>query len=112
MTPGQFISGMVTKVGYYRDTLPKLVVTIPKNDVGGLSIDCGERVALQLSKHGETYHAGIRTTSKAKTFSICPDMLDAVGNKIRLADLLLPHNIQQKATVLLSIDAVGITIIT
>jgi hypothetical protein len=112
MTPDHCISGRVTKVGYYRDTLPKLVVTIPKNDAGGLSIDVGERVDLQLYLHGETYHAGIRTTPNARTLTICPDLLNVSGSEIRLTDLLLQHNIQQKATVTLSISAEGIAIIT
>jgi len=112
MTTTQTITGKVTRLGYYRDTLPKLVITIPKSAAGGLSISESERVDLQVSMNGKTYRAGIRTTPKAKVLTICPDLLDAAGNEIRLTDLLLRHNIQQKSTVALSIGVEVVTIIT
>lgn len=111
MISQQTINGRVTRIGFYRDTLPKLVITVPKNATGGLSICDGERVDLQLSMNGEAYHAGIRTTSKAKTLTICPDLRDKAGNEIRLTDLLLRHNIQQKDTVAITIDVDGIVVI-
>lgn len=106
----QTITGKVTRLGYYRDTLPKLVITIPKSAADGLSICEGERENLQLSMNGKTYHAGIRTTSKARVLTICPDLQDIAGGEIRLTDLLLRHNIEQKATVSLSLSAEGVTI--
>jgi len=104
MIDNTLINGRVTKVGYYGDTLPKLVITIPKCANGELSICDGERVNLLLSMNGETYQAGIRTTAKAKVFTICPDLLNSTGGDVRLTDLLLWHNIQQKDTVAINID--------
>lgn len=105
-------TGKVTKIGYYSDTLPKLVITIPKSNASELPLRERERMNLPLAMNGETYHAGIRTTTKAKTLTICPDLLDATGNEIRLTDLLLRDNIQQKATVVLSIGTDSIAIIS
>ncbi len=99
MTQSPIIHGRVTRVGYYRDTLPLLVISILKEEAAQLPWQDGERVPVPLSMNGETYRAGIRSTLRSFNIIISPDLIDRVGNPVRLTDLLLPHNIQQKVTV-------------
>jgi hypothetical protein len=63
MTDQLTIIGRVTRIGYYRDTLPKLVITIRKEAASGIQINDGERRQVTLSINDETYLTGIRTTS-------------------------------------------------
>jgi len=107
MTNQANISGRVTRLGYYWDTLPQLVISISKDCAGDLQLRDGDRKQFSLLIDDETYQAGIRTTTRSKYVTICPDLFDSAGNQIRLADLLLRNNIQQKMTVELYWDAEG-----
>jgi hypothetical protein len=101
MTQSSIICGRVTRIGYYRDTLPLLVISILKREAALLPWQDGERVPVPLSMNGEIYLAGIRSTLRSTRITISPDLVDRSGNSIRLTDLLLQHNIQQRATVAL-----------
>ena len=82
------IIGTVTRVGYYRDTLPQLIITTRKEDAGPLPYRIGERVSIPLVVNGEEYMAGLRTTVRSATVMICPDLNDSQGTLVRLTDVL------------------------
>jgi len=80
--------GTVTRIGYYRDSLPKLVITVKKSDSTALPFRDGERVSMPFIINGECYTAGIRSTNRSATVMISPDLNDADCNPVRLTDLL------------------------
>ena len=80
--------GTVTRIGYYRDSLPKLVITVKKSDSSALPFRDGERVPMPFIINGECYTAGIRSTNRSATVMISPDLNDADCNSVRLTDLL------------------------
>jgi len=82
------LMGTVTRIGYYRDTLPKLVITVKKNDSHAIPFRNGERVAVPFVINGECFTAGIRTTDRSATVMISPDLNDAECFPVRLTDLL------------------------
>ena len=80
--------GTVTRIGYYRDSLPKLVITVKKSDSSALPFRDGERVPMPFIINGECFTAGIRSTQCSTTVMISPDLNDADCNPVRLTDLL------------------------
>jgi hypothetical protein len=80
--------GTVTRIGYYRDSLPKLVITVKKNDSTAIPFRDGERVPMPFIINGECFTAGIRSTNRSATVMISPDLNDAESNPVRLTDLL------------------------
>ncbi|WP_243373252.1 hypothetical protein [Geotalea sp. SG265] len=79
----------VAKVGYYRDTLPLLIINIKKEDaLPHLPFKTGERIAIPFVVNGRTYTAGLRATARSSTAMICSDLMDADLNSARLVDLL------------------------
>jgi len=80
--------GTVTRIGYYRDTLPKLIITVKKNDSLAIPFRDGERIPFPFVINGKCFTAGIRTTNRSATVMISPDLNDAEQNPVRLADLL------------------------
>ena len=80
--------GTVTRIGYYCDSLPKLVITVKKSDSTALPFRDGERVPMPFIINGECYTAGIRSTNRSATVMISPDLNDADCNPVRLTDLL------------------------
>lgn len=80
--------GKVAKVGFYRDTLPLLIINIKKEDAGPLPYREGERVSIPFVINGRPYIAGLRATIRSATVMICSDLLDAELNSVRLVDLL------------------------
>ncbi len=82
------ILGKVTKVGYYRDTLPLFIITIRKEDAASLPYKTGERVSLPLVINGKHYSAGLRATANSNTVMICSDLTDSNLSTVRLVDLL------------------------
>ena len=77
------LQGTVTRIGYYRDTLPKLVITVKKNDSMAIPFRDGERVPIPFVINGECFTAGIRTTNRSATVMISPDLNDAECNICR-----------------------------
>lgn len=88
MVPPVTLLGTVTRIGYYRDTLPKLVITVKKNDSSVIPFRDGERVAMPFIINGECFTAGIRATNRSATVMISPDLNDSESNPVRLTDLL------------------------
>ena len=88
MVMSAVLLGTVTRIGYYRDTLPKLVITVKKDDSMGIPFRNGERVPIPFVINGECFTAGIRTTKRSATVMISPDLNDAECNPVRLTDLL------------------------
>lgn len=88
MAPPATLLGTVTKIGYYQDTLPKLVITVKKTDSSVIPFRNGERVSVAFRINGECFTAGIRTTNRSATVMISPDLNDAECNPVRLTDLL------------------------
>lgn len=86
--PPATLFGTVTRIGYYRDTLPKLVITVKKTDSSVIPFRDGERVVIPFRINGECFTAGIRTTNRSATVMISPDLNDAESNSVRLTDLL------------------------
>jgi len=82
------VPGTVTRIGYYRDSLPKLVITVKKSDSMALPFCDGERVSIPFIINGECFTAGIRTTNRSTTVMISPDLEDEACNPVRLTDLL------------------------
>ncbi|GAB7027768.1 hypothetical protein [Geotalea toluenoxydans] len=82
------ILGKVAKVGFYRDTLPLLIINIKKEDAGPLPYREGERVSIPFVVNGLPYIAGLRATTRSTTVMICSDLLDAQLNSVRLVDVL------------------------
>lgn len=86
------IKGKIYKNGFYTGGVPILIIVIDKEDKPSIPYKNGERVSVSLDIQGIIYTAGIRTTEKMKFIKICPDLLDAKGNKKRLADILLDND--------------------
>ena len=82
------VPGTVTRIGYYGDSLPKLVITVKKSHWAALPFRDGERVPMPFIINGERFSAGIRSTQRSATVMISPDLNDADCNPVRLADLL------------------------
>jgi hypothetical protein len=82
------LPGTVTRIGYYRDSLPKLVITVKKSDSTALPFRDGERVTMPFIINGECFTAGIRSTNRSATVMISPDLNDSDCNPVRLTDLL------------------------
>ena len=80
--------GTVTRVGYYRDTLPQLIITVRKEEAMAIPFRNRERVPVPFVINGKRFAAGIRTTNRSATVMICPDLNDAERNPARLTDLL------------------------
>lgn len=88
MVPPTILLGTVIRIGYYRDTLPKLVIIVKKTDASVIPFRDGERVAIPFRINGECFTAGVRTTHRSATVMISPDLNDAECNPVRLTDLL------------------------
>jgi hypothetical protein len=97
------LPGIITRVGYYRDTLPLMLITIPKRLAGSLKYRDGERVTMPLVVDGERYLAGIRTTTHSETLQVCPDLVDSEGKKVRLADIIFKHRLDSSHIVNLNV---------
>ena len=89
--PAEIIPAVLTRIGYYRDTLPQLIISIPKKAAGSLPFRDDRREEIPLVIAGESYRAGMRSTERAATIQISPDLIDAGGEKVRLADLIFRH---------------------
>jgi hypothetical protein len=83
------ITGTVTRIGYYSDTMPKLMIVMKKSEATAIPYLEGVRVHLPFFVHGNAFTAGVRATSRSMTVMVCPDLLDADGGVVRLADVLL-----------------------
>lgn len=83
--------GTVTRIGYYRDTLPKLIITVKKEAVMDIPLREGERLPVPFVINGKQFTAGVRTTKRSPTVMICPDLNDSEQNFFRLTDLLYCH---------------------
>jgi len=83
--------GTVTRVGYYQDTLPKLIITVRKEDFKSIQLREGVRLTVPFVINGNRFIAGVRTTNRSATVMICPDLIDADQNVVRLTDLLYHH---------------------
>jgi len=83
--------GTVTRIGYYRDTLPKLIITVKKEELVDIPLREGERLPVPFIIDGRHFTAGVRTTRLSRTVMICPDLNDSDQNVFRLADLLYCH---------------------
>lgn len=102
------LSATITRVGYYRDTLPLLIISIRKEAADCLPYAIGKRIPIPFTLSGETFTAGIRTTLRSPTVMICPDLTDAAGEPIRLVDLLLMHGFVHNGKVDLRLTAGGV----
>lgn len=88
--------GTITRIGYYWDTMPKLVITVKKSDSMSIPFQNGERVPVPFVINGKCFTAGIRTTNRSATVMISPDLNDAELNPVRLTDLLYYHGNDMK----------------
>ena len=70
-----------------------LIIAIPKVLAGTLLYRDGERVDISLVVYGETFLAGIRTTSRFPNVHICPDLVDTFGNAVKLAEVIYQHGL-------------------
>lgn len=93
--PAAQLVGTVTRIGYYGDTLPKLIITVKKTDVTGMLFVDGERLSLPFIIRDKTYVAGVRTTQRSATVMVCPDLLDTAGTSARLTDVLFSQGVTQ-----------------
>lgn len=82
------VLGTVTCVGYYRDTMPQLIITVKKQEARAIPFREGERVPVPFIIKGDRFVAGIRTTIRSATVMICPDLSSGEEATVRLVDLL------------------------
>lgn len=103
IAPPLFLDGTVTRIGYYNDTLPKLVISFPKvaGDFSWLSP--GERHPVTLKTVDNQYTAALRTTLKSSTVAISPDLIEISGRQVRLVDILAPMGLFAKNRVSIEI---------
>ena len=80
--------GTVTRIGYYRDSLPKLVITVKKTGLLPIPYQDGARFPITFVIKGKCFTAGVRSTNHSATVMISPDLNDAESNPVRLTDLL------------------------
>lgn len=92
------IHGTVTKIGYYQDTLPKLIIKMKKDGSMVLPFLDGERVPVPFVINSQTFTAGIRSTPRSATVSISPDLNDSTNNPVRLADILYELGWDERTT--------------
>jgi hypothetical protein len=85
------VTGTVTRIGYYRDTLPKLIIAIRKKECPQLQCHAGERAAITFVVNGDSYLAGLRTTERDEMIRICSVIHDNKGVPVRLSDVLFSH---------------------
>jgi hypothetical protein len=91
-------TGTVTRIGFYQDTLPKLIITVKKHGLLALPFRNGERVPVTLAIDGKRFTAGVRTTDRSATVMISPDLNDAEQNPVRLSDLLYSSGWDNKSS--------------
>lgn len=84
------INGTVTRIGYYGDTLPKLVISLPKVTSDFSWLSQGVRYPIILRIFDKQYTAALRTTPKSAFVTISPDLIENSGRQVRLVDLLAP----------------------
>ena len=82
------ITGTITRIGFYGDSLPKLVITVKKSESLPIPFQDGERIPIPFIINGECFTAGIRSTNSSATVMISPDLNDSNSNPVRLTDLL------------------------
>lgn len=86
--PPIFLDGTVVRIGFYGDTLPRLIITMKKEQLKSFKFEDGERTSVRLSVLGAEYRAGVRTTTKSASVMISPDLEDCSGNRLRLVEVL------------------------
>jgi hypothetical protein len=96
------IAGKVTSIGFYRDSLPKLVIVMPSENIS--EWQPGKRIPIKLEHAGACYNAGVRVDAKGTKATISPDLTDCNDQPVRLCDLLLAHNITRRMTVRLKLS--------
>ncbi len=94
--PPALLQSTVTRIGYYSDTLPKLIITIGKKGLEPLSISPGVRHPVTLYINGDEYHAALRTTLRSPTVMICPDLIGQSGETIRLVEVLAEQGLSAR----------------
>lgn len=87
-TPPIFLDGAVVRIGYYSDTLPRLIIIMNKERLKSFKFADGERTPVTLAVLGAEYRAGVRTTARSVSVMISPDVVDCSGNRLRLVELL------------------------
>ena len=92
------VPGTITRIGYYHDGLPKLIIAMKKSHWATLPFRDGERVPMPFIINGASFTAGIRSTQRSATVMISPDLNDADSNPVRLTDLLYAHGWDRKQT--------------
>lgn len=83
-----FLDGAVVRIGYYSDTLPRLIIIMSKERLKSFEFADDERTPVTLAVLGAEYRAGVRTTARSVSVMISPDVVDCSGNRLRLVELL------------------------
>ena len=84
------VRGRVTGLSqFYSDGLERMEIWTGKSKADKLPYVLGRRVPVDLEIDGVRYRAGLRATEKAPDVWICPDIRNAGGEKVRLAEALI-----------------------
>ncbi len=86
-------------------------IWIDKTVASGVPYSEGERVAVQLVISGQTCQAGLRATRHTEYVWNCPDLLDANGDSVHLANVLGQHGFQKNKRVYLEVIGKSIHLI-
>ena len=97
--------GKVRGLGlHYRDGTERMEIWISKKEAADLPHEEGLRIPISLIIGCKTYMAGIRTTARASVVTICPNLEDEIGEKVRLIDVLADAKIYKNQAVELVVE--------
>jgi hypothetical protein len=99
------LTGTVTRIGYYGDTILKLIIAMSKRDFYPCIIGEGVCHPAILYINGDMFAAGLRTTARSATVMVCPDIVDSAGQPARLADVLFQSGIVSTSQVHVSLES-------
>ena len=98
------IPGSIMNAGFYKDSIPVMVIRISKEYLDKIPHTIGERKNFTFIVGDKRYKAGIRTTEKMNYLKFCPDLVGESGENIRLADLFLHRGFNTKDSVTLRVS--------
>lgn len=94
------IRGKVRALGdVYADGFERLEIHVKKDESQGLPHQEGQRVLITLVINGQSYEAGLRSTSDCPYVWVSPDLIDANGQATKLAHVLHQAGMQKNQEV-------------
>ena len=101
----EIVEGIARRLAkFYEDGVELMEIHTPKSGSGALPFVNGRRVPIVLVMGDSTYSAGLRATPRNPYVWICPDLRDAEGRKIRLADILGAAKVEKNQKIWMLVD--------